>query len=131
MQTHSSVKTRNSCLTNYLLIYSMEHSPSCEADLFLTIQEFPHILWKPNVHCRIHNCPPPVSILSQPNPVHTPTSHFLKIHNSIILPSTPGSPQWSLSLRFPHQTLIYASLPPTALHGLPISFVAILLTAQK
>jgi hypothetical protein len=27
----------------------------------------------------------------------------------IILSSTPGSPQWSLSLRFPHKNSIYAS----------------------
>ena len=33
---------------------------------------------------------------------HTPTSHFLKIHLNIILPSTPRSPQWPLTLSFPH-----------------------------
>ena len=39
---------------------------------------------------------------------HTPTSHFLKIPLHII-PSTPGCSKWSLSLRFPHKNIVYAS----------------------
>ena len=55
---------------------------------------------------------PPVPILSQIHTVHTLTSHVLKIHLNINLPSTPGSPQWSLSPRFPHQDPVYASPIP-------------------
>jgi hypothetical protein len=65
----------------------MQQSPSWEANWFAASQEIPRILWIPKVHYHIHKYLPPVSILSQPNPVHTPTSHFLKIHLNIILPS--------------------------------------------
>ena len=101
-------------LLTYILTYSMEQSPSWEANRFSASQEIPHILWNPNVHYRIHKCPTAVPILNQLDPVNTPTSHFLKIHLNIILPSTSGSPKWSPSLRFPHQNPVYTSpLPHT------------------
>ena len=58
-------------------------------------------------------CPYPESTPSRPH-----NSHFLKIHLNIILPSMSGSPQWSHSLRFPHQNPVHTSpLPHT--HHMP------------
>ena len=90
----------------------MEQSPSCEANQFSASQEIPHILWNPKAHYRSHKCPPPVSILSQHDPAHTPTSHLLKIHLNIILPSVPGSSKHPLFLRFTHQNPVYSSTLP-------------------
>ena len=106
----------------------MVQSLSSEANRFSASQEIPRTLWNPRVHHRIHKCPPSVPILSQLHPVSNP-SHFPKINLNIILPSTPGSPKWSHSLRLPHQNPVYAS-SPYAPHAPPISFFSILSPVQ-
>jgi hypothetical protein len=108
----------------------MEQSPSWEANWFAASQEILRILWKPKVNYRIHKYPPPASILNQFNPVHNPTSHFLKIRLNIILPSTPWFPQFSSPQVFPPKPCTRLSPPPTELHAPPISFFSILSPAQ-
>ena len=94
----------------------MDQSPSWETKLFSASQELPRTFWNPKFHYRVHKCPPPVSALSQIDPVHAPTPHFLKIHLNIILPSTPGSSKhhlwyrsqfWNVFLHSDHYRMVY------------------------
>ena len=106
-------------LLTYLLTYCMVQSPSWEGNWFAASQEIPRISRNPKVHYCTHSRPPPVSILGQPSPVHIHISHLLEIHRNIIHSSTPSSPQWSLSLRFPHQDPIQ---PPLLTHTCHIDY---------
>ena len=99
--------TNGIAFCTYLLSYSTVRSPSWEANRFASSQEIPRISRNPKVHYRTHKRPTTVSILGQPNPIHIPTSHLLEIHPNVLHQSTLRSPQWSPSLRFPHQDTIH------------------------
>ena len=118
-------------LNTDLLTHSMQHSRSWEANRFSASQEIPHILWNPKIHYLIHKSLQYVPILNQLDTVHAPTSHLVKIHLNIILPSPPGSPKWSLPSGFPHQkTCIRLSSPLHGLHAPPILFFSSLSPEQ-
>jgi len=94
----------------------MELSPSWVANRFSASQGIPplygaeaslSLLQKPA------NCPCPEPDQSSP----CPSNHFLKIHLNIIIPSTPGSSKWSLSLRFHHQNFLYIFPLPILARG--------------
>jgi len=86
--------------------YSMEQSPSSEANRFDVSQEIPCILWNPKVYYRIHKCLPTVPIQNQLDPVHIPTSHFLKMHLNIISHLSQGLPSGLFPSCFPNKVLI-------------------------
>jgi len=100
----------------------MEQSPSWEANRLSASQEIPRILCNPNVHYRIHKCPPPVPILSQLDPVHAPIPHFLKIHLNIILHLRLGLPSSIFPSGFPTKTL-YAPLVSPINNTWPAHFI--------
>ena len=112
--------------THIHITYSVEQSPSWEANRFAGSQEISHILWNPKTHYRSNKCPPPVPILSQLDPVHTSTPHFQKFHHNI----KPPIYAWvSQVVSYPHvsrpKPCISLSSHPYTLHDPPISFFSI------
>ena len=77
----------------------------------------PHILWNLKIHRRLKNSPPLVSILSQINPVHSPTNPIsLRWIFNIIVPSPSRSSKWSLPFKFPHQNPVRTAPLPHKCH---------------
>jgi hypothetical protein len=85
----------------------MGQSSSWEANSFSASQEIPRILWKRKVHYHIYTSPPPVSILSQLNPVHT--THPTSWRSILIL--SPSTASVSQVVSFPQ-----VSIPKPCMH---------------
>ena len=64
----------------HIVLYpdSMEQSPHSEANISVSNQEIPNILWNSKFHYRVYSIPPFVRISSQMNPVHATQFHSLR-----------------------------------------------------
>jgi hypothetical protein len=87
----------------------MEHSSSSEGDSSSASQKIPWILWEPKAHEHAHKSLPPVPVLSQINPVHTPCP--ISYHFNIIPPSMPRP--FSFSQVSPPEPFLHFSSAPT------------------
>jgi hypothetical protein len=62
-------------MLTYLITYSIELSPSVEANRYYANQEILHIVWNSKVYYRYHKCRLPVPTLSQIDPIHAYHAH--------------------------------------------------------
>jgi hypothetical protein len=100
------------CILTYLLTYLL--TPWCRIlfEKLMSLSLSKNILlplWNPKVHHRVHKSPPPDPILSQLNPVRPIGSCLPKVQLNVILPPTPGSSPWFLTVGPPNQNLTNTS----------------------
>ena len=99
-------------LLTYLLTYSMEQSPSWEANRFPASQEIPRIVWNPKFII-VFTSARHLSLSWATSIQSNPPTHYLKIYLNITLPSTPGFPSGfpTKTLYKPHPSPIRATFP--------------------
>jgi hypothetical protein len=90
----------------------MQLSPSWEAASRSAIQEFPNILWNPNIHCHVHKSPPLVS-WARSNQSIPP--HPISLRSILILFSQLrlGLPSGLLLTAFPPKPYMHSTSPHT------------------
>jgi len=102
----------------------MEQSPSGEANIFSVSQQILRILWNRKVHYYIHNCPPPVPILSQLDSVHTHTSCnsilILSSHLCLGLPSGPFPSGFTTEILYTPLLFPHTCYMPHPSHSPPV-----------
>ena len=109
-------------LLTYLLTYSMEQSPSWEANCFSASQEIPHILWNPKLItaftsvCRLSLSRARSSHFMPPHP--TSWRSFLILSSHLPL----GLLRELFPSVFPSKTLCTFLLSPYVLHAPPILY---------
>jgi hypothetical protein len=111
---------------------SIEQIPSWDANRPSANRQIPCVLWKSEVHRRIHNSFPHPPILIPNNPFHAPLSHFTA-SRSILLSSShlhSGRPSGLFSNVSPPKPCMYLSCSPHVPHDPPISFCLIWSTEQ-
>ena len=114
----SSNMSQIAYILTYLLTYSIQQSLSWDSNRNSASEESPRILRTRRFITAI-KVSASVSILSQLDPVHTPTSHFLKIHFNIILINTSVSQVVSFLQVSPPKPCIHLPSPHTVFNVLP------------